>query len=229
MASLQIEKGSFPRYGNRRITDIEYVERGDTTQDVNYTYSEVDTSITPDTYYYPNTSGLVAGYEGDPTDRVLYNSVNGTINSVIWQDATSIKTYNAGTSHEFTLPVVTSATAYAGTTNVKTVYAPSDAASHNYRKDYHEYIIYGTRSTLSSDDRYTLVTNERGTLHTVWEVYTFETRTDPDTGQTYVVKTGTEPAEATSTAMSLVPVLDSATHAHTAYNCALQVSEVVSP
>ena len=227
MASLQIEKGAFPRYGNRRITDIEYVEQSGETQEIDYTYSEVDTSITPDTYYYPNTSGLVAGFEGDPFLILLYNSVNGTINSVIWQDATSIKTYNAGTSHEFTLPVVTSTTAYAGTTNVKTVYAPSDAASHNYVKDYHEYIVYGTRSTLSSNDRYTLVTNERGTLHTVWEVYTFETRTDPDTGQTYVVQTGTEEMEATSTAMSLVPVLDSAIPTHTAYNCVLQLSKDV--
>lgn len=228
MASLQIEKGAFPRYGNRRITDIEYVESGDTTQDVNYTYSEVDTSIIPDTYYHPNMSAPVAGFSGDPIFINLYNSANGTINSVVWQDAISTKTYNAGTSHEFTLPVVTSTTAYAGTTNVKTVYAPSDALSHSKVKDYHEVILYGTRSTLSSDDRYTLVTNERGTLHTVWEVYTFETRTDPDTGQTYVVQTGTEEAEATSTAMSLVPVLDSATHAHTAYNCALQVAEVVT-
>lgn len=229
MESLQIEKGSFPRYGNRRITDIEYVERGNTTQNVNYTYTEADTSITPDTYYYPNTSAPVAGFEGDPIFIDLYNPVNGTINSVVWQDATSTKTYNAGTSHEFTLPVVTSSTAYAGTTDVKTVYAPSDAVSHNSVKDYHEVILYGTRSTLSSDDRYTLVTNERGTLHTVWEAYTFETRTDPDTGQSYVIQTGTEEVEATSTAMSLVPVLDSATHAHTAYNCALQLAEVVSP
>lgn len=228
MASLQIEKGSFPRYGNRKITDIEYVERGDTKQDVNYIYSEADTSITPDTYYYPNTTAPVAGFPGDPVFIDLYNSANGTINSVIWQEATSIKTYNAGTSHEFTLPVVTSSTAYAGTTDVKTVYAPSDAASHNYVKDYHEVLLYGTRSTLSSDDRYTLVTTERGTLHTVWEVYTFETRTDPDTGQSYVIQTGTVPAEATSTAMSLVPVLYSATNTHTAYNCALQVSEVTT-
>lgn len=228
MASLQIEKGAFPRYGNRRVVDIEYVEQSSETQEIGYTYSEVDTSITPDTYYYPNTTLPVAGFEGDPIAIDLYNSVNGTINSVIWQDTTSIKTYNAGTSHEFTLPVVTSATAYAGTTNVRTVYAPSDAVSHNYGKDYHEELLYGTRSTLSSDDRYTLVTNERGTLHTVWEVYTFETRTDPDTGQTYVIQTGTEEMEATSTAMTLVPVLESATPAHTAYNCALQLAEVVT-
>ena len=243
MASLQIEKGSFPRYGNRRITNIEYVERGDTTQDVNYTYSEVDTSITPDTYYYPNMSASVC-FPSDPIAIPVYlASITSAYycDEVVWTPTTQRVTYNQGTDYEFSIDVISQDNATAGGYACGVAYPPALAYTHITGLDYHERAANsGVRTAAHfNTQRYpeeeTIVTNERGTLHTFWDCWKLETF-DPGDGHRYyrvVADPITKEPEferkaGVANPISLPPIVPSFARTHTAYNCALQVSEVVT-
>ena len=238
MASLQIEKGSFPRYGNRRITDIEYVERGDTTQDVNYTYSEVDTSITPDTYYYPNTSAPVC-FPSDPIAIPVYlASITSAYycDDVVWTPTMQSLTYNQGTDYEFSIDVISQDNATAGGYACGVAYPPALAAKHKTDLDYHDRAANsGVRTAAHfNTQRYpeeeTIVTNERGTLHTFWDCWQLETF-DPGDGHRYYRLvadqiTGDpefERKEGVANPISLPPIVPSFARTHTAYNCEVSV------
>lgn len=228
MASLRIEKGSFPRYGNRRITDIEYVEQSGETQEIDYTYSEVDTSITPDWYYFPFDSSGAARY----LDCEVYIQSTGIIDVPVLVLTTAPETLNPGTEHEITIPdVIKKAEWFVGSTSVYRLEPPtSHCTAFLGDESYFDLNNGGIFTVLSGNENYTLAANTRSTLHTVWERAVLKTETDPITGRSYYVWDGTvEQTEITGSGFSGTPALFSFAHTHTAYNCALQVSEVVSP
>lgn len=224
MASLQIEKGSFPRYGSRKITDIEYVEQSGETQEIDYTYAEVDTSITPDWYYFPNNNSWATRF----LSCEVYIQSTGIIAPPILTVTTAPETLNPGTEHEITIPgVIKKAEWFVGSTSVYCLEPPtSHCMAFLGDESYFDLNNGGVFTVLSGSENYTLAAYTRSTLHTFWKRAAVKTETDPITGRSYYVWDGTvEQTEITGNGFSGTPALPSVGRTHTAYNCEVSVTK----
>ena len=221
-APMIIRKGAFPRYGGRRITNYVYTERGNTKQTVNYTYSERDTSITPQTAQIPIDDPSVVCFVGDPTQVLVWH--NGAAVTVRFANHMTTATVNAGTAHEYTFDVISSVDAVLpDNTVIGTMQYLGYAVEHLQAKDYHDFSGQGT-AYLQEGTGYCTVENARGALHGIFRIADFERQYDTSGGYWYDALTGYHEQNFTFLALSSAPAVAVEQMTRTAHNCELTLS-----
>lgn len=229
MALLQIQRGAFPRRFGTKITNYQYIERGQ-RQTKNYVYTETDAGIVPDSTYMPTTNMSQVCGIGDPT--LFAVQVSSTIGTPTWTENHTTRTWNAGTEYEFSLDVITGISAYvSGVSQALATFSfgsNSTIVQHYAEQDYHEYSGIGTATVrLDSNGTWTsdcLITGARSKLHGFFKRAVIVTIYDTPSTYHYEVGSYEDIEVANNSPMSGTPIVQCETQAHTAYNCDVSLS-----